>query len=61
MHKPKKNSSKESKANDAIGIMFITLGITMKTAGSWLFIVAGMLFLVQGLYDRRSAKQTKRK
>jgi len=41
---------KKKAAIVAIGILFITLGITLKSESSWLFTVSGVLILAQRLY-----------
>lgn len=35
-----------------IGLLFVILGIAAKGAASWLFVVSGLLFILQGLYDK---------
>ena len=61
MQKPNESNKLENTDSDAIGFMFVTLGITMQTRGRWLFIVAGMLFLAQGFLERRNSNKEKQR
>ena len=54
-----KNNTKMRRASiTAIGILFITLGITINSDTNWLFILGGVLILMQVYYDK--IKQNKK-
>jgi hypothetical protein len=45
----------------AMGILFITLGVSLQSESSWLFTLGGVAMLLQGLYEQIQNKSSNKK